>query len=305
MKNEEKEYKNIEEAKTAYFSYPEFTEIKLFSKHFFDKLLAMVCWFDFAESLEEMADIRKRCLTDKVCDLLDGVVLLEIFFEKWENTTLRIIEETNDFKELSDLLDNKCRWNGELEILKKMLQLASSKSEVDEVEEKNSDTRIEKLIPKRRVEIALTATEIGDVYPALLEDDQTWALEKWLSLVKTVQEAKRIHKAIYRTFNLTIAGKMTEKCEVIFMAAANAAKSIEELREVSEGNYKASGKVADKKWDRLSLKEVEAAITDEELKVAKERSRDYSQAWHIASKRLKANEPAKPFPWLEIERKGL
>jgi hypothetical protein len=302
VKDEEKKYKNIEEAKTAYFSYPEFFELKLFSKTFSEKLLALVCWCDFAKSLEEMADIQNRCLTYKVCEYLDGVASLEIYYEKWESTTLRVIEETETFEELSELLDSESCYEGKNKILRKMLRLASTKIEIDKVEEKNSDVRIDKLIPKRRAEISLTATEMGDVYSSLLKEDRPWALEKWMSLVKTVQEAKKIDDTIYQTFSLTMAREMTEKTEVIFMAAVNNATTIEELKEVSKGNYKASGKVADKKWDRLSLKEVEAATTDKELKIAKERSRDYSQAWHIATKKLKVNEPAKPFPWLNIEK---
>ena len=208
------------------------------------------------------------------------------------------IEEINTLRELSELLD-KSPYCDRNEILKKMLQLASTKSEVDEVEERNDFILIDNLIPIKRVEIAITAEEIDDIFLKLLKTNESWALEKWMSLVKTVKEAKRInYVAIYYTSGLPIAQEITERCEAIFMEAVNTVTTIEELKEIAEDNYKTSGKAANKKWDRLSLKEVEVTTTDDELKIAKERSRVCSQAWNIASKRLKANEPVKPFPWL-------
>jgi hypothetical protein len=299
MKNEEKEYKNIEEAKTAYFSYPKFGKVRIF-EFWTLKIGALISWFNFAKSSESIEDIAKMG-EDLFFTLMDESPIFKEIIEEWDRLSMKRINSSKTFQEFCDILEDKSLYHKKTEILKKMFKLASNKNELDKFEEKNDYIPMDKLIPIRRVEIATTASEIDDTFLKLSKTDRTWALEKWMNLVKTVSEAKRIdHIAIYYVSSSPIAKEVTEKCEVIFMTAANTATTIEDLREISKSNYKSSGKVANKKWDRLSLKEVEAATTDEEVKIAKERSRDYSQAWHIACKRLKANE--KSLSWAEFKK---
>ena len=80
-----------------------------------------------------------------------------------------------------------------------------------------------------------------------------------------------------------------EKTKEICASEVATAMTTERLKEICESIYYLSTeqwKIASKRWDRLSLKEVESAKTLEDLKIAQSRSRQYSQAWYIVKKKL-------------------
>lgn len=291
-------YANIEEAKKAFFSHPEFKEIQMYEV-WVAKISALEAWCRFAEAklnIAEIALIGKQMLPPLKCDsplcnsFLDAEVISHVI-NLWKKLSLEKVELATSFNELNNLLEDDSIYYpdqlGEGIIIEKMLQTALSSEELDVIEEKNCYVRFVLPILKRRVEIARTCGEIERVFNQLSsEEDRDWAFKKWLELVKTAKEIRT------RRIMICPSDLMLEEVEnrrkELYLKEAETAFTIEELKEVYEGCYygDAAEVLVRKRWDKLSLKEVEAASTIEELTIAQNRSRDYSQAWYIAKKKI-------------------